>query len=248
MKIKDLTVEEKIGQMLMIGLDSQEALKKLEPLIKKYKIGGVLLYKKNYKNYEELVNLINKIKEFNKDNKIPMFIAIDQEGGRVNRMPKDFINLPSAYKLAQYSENNEEDLVKMSGEITGELLNKTGVNMNLAPVLDIKRFEDKQAIGDRAYGDNIDIISKYGTSYINELKSKNIISVIKHFPGHGLTNKDTHFILPMVKKDMEEIEKEDMIPFEKAINQGVDSILVGHLRFKNVTRQFTSINVKKIYI
>ena len=100
-KIKELSIEEKIGQMLMIGLDIANPKDKIEEIITKYKIGGVLLYKKNYKSYEELVDLINYIKKKNETNKIPLFIAIDQEGGRVNRMPPEIKNLPSANKIAR---------------------------------------------------------------------------------------------------------------------------------------------------
>ena len=103
MEIEKLSIEEKVGQMIMIGMDTPDAIDKIGDLILKYKIGGVLLYKKRYKNYSELIELVNYIKKINSVNKIPIFIAIDQEGGRVNRMPVDFENLPSAYKLAKFS-------------------------------------------------------------------------------------------------------------------------------------------------
>ena len=237
MKIEELSIEEKVGQMIMIGLDTSNVMDKIDDLILKYKIGGVLLYKKNYKNYSELLELVNYIKKINSANKIPIFIAIDQEGGRVNRMPEDFEKLPSAYKLAQFSDGQKEDLVKQSGEITGEMLNKIGINMNFAPVLDIKRFDDKHAIGDRAYSNNLDIISKYGIEYMKELQNKNVISVIKHFPGHGVTYKDSHFILPIIKNKMCELEKEDMIPFGNAIKEGADTLLISHLLIKGETQK-----------
>lgn len=237
MKIEELSIEEKVGQMIMIGLDTSNAMNKIDDLILKYKIGGVLLYKKNYKNYYELIELVNYIKKLNTANKIPIFIAIDQEGGRVNRMPGDFEKLPSAYKLTQFSEKQSEDLVKESGKITGEMLNKIGINMNFAPVLDIKRFDDKHAIGDRAYSDNLNIISKYGIEYMKELQSNNVVSVVKHFPGHGATYKDSHFILPIIKNKMCELEKEDMIPFEDAIKEGADALLISHLLIKGETQK-----------
>lgn len=140
--------------MIIIGLDTNITEKLLEKIINKYKVGGILLYKKNYKNYEEMVSLINKIKELNSNNKVPIFISIDQEGGRVNRMPNEFKNLPVASKLVEKSV--EEDFVKMSGGITGEMLNKLGIDMDFAPVLDIKRFKDTHAIGDRAYSEDVE--------------------------------------------------------------------------------------------
>lgn len=231
--INELSLEEKIGQMMIVGLNTDSAINHLEEIITKYKVGGVLLYKKNYKNYEEMVNLINKIRECNQKNKVPIFISIDQEGGRVNRMASEFKNLPAANKLANKSK--EEDFVKISGEITGEMLNKLGINMDFAPVLDIKRFKDNQAIGDRAYSENVKEVSTYGIEYIQALQKHNVISVVKHFPGHGATNEDSHFRLPKIECEIETLEKEDMQPFESAMKNGVDGVLIGHLKISKVT-------------
>ncbi len=232
--IHELTLEEKIGQMIIIGLNTETAVKNLEEIIGKYKVGGVLLYKKNYhQNYEQMIELVNKIKTLNQKNKIPMFIAIDQEGGRVNRTPKEFKNLPAANKLVKKSE--EEDLVKRAGEITGEILHKLGINMDFAPVLDIKRFDDNHAIGDRAYSEKVEEVSKYGIEYMQALQKNGVISVAKHFPGHGATKTDSHFHLPKIEEKMENLEKEDMQPFKKAIEHKVDGILMGHLKISKVT-------------
>ena len=230
--MNELSIEEKIGQMIIVGLNTEGAIKHLEEIIRIYKVGGVLLYKKNYKNYEDMIKLINRIKELNRTNKIPMFIAIDQEGGRVNRMPSEFKNLPSANKLAKKSD--KENYVKISGEITGEMLNRIGVNMDFAPVLDIKRFQDEHAIGDRAYSENIVEVSKYGIEYMKALQNNNVISVVKHFPGHGATKKDSHFRLPKINCSIETLENEDMIPFKKAMKNEADGVLVGHLKIMNM--------------
>ena len=177
-KLENLSIEEKIGQMLMVGLKTPNNFKNIENLIKKYKIGGVLLYKKDYKNYKELNELINKLRSLGRENKIPLFIAIDQEGGRVNRMPNDFKNLPSASEIAKAG------IIEKTSDITGEMLEKTGFNFNFAPVLDIKRFKENQAIGDRAFSNNVEEVTKCGIIYINKIKEHNIVPVIKHYPGH----------------------------------------------------------------
>ena len=143
--IEDLSLKEKIGQKFIIGFDEKEkVLEKIEDTIKNHKIGGILLYKKNYKNYDEFIDLVNNIRKINKKySNIPILIAIDQEGGRVNRIPKDFLNMPSSFKLAQ---NGGEELVEQSASITGEILKNLGINMDFAPVLDIKRFQESHAI------------------------------------------------------------------------------------------------------
>jgi len=101
MEIKELTIKEKIGQMLIIGMDTNYITDRIKTMITKYKIGGIILYRKNFKTYQDMLNLIKELKELNKENKIPLFIAIDQEGGRVNRMPPEIKNLPAASVLAK---------------------------------------------------------------------------------------------------------------------------------------------------
>lgn len=232
MNSKDLSMKEKIGQMIMVGIDTNYITDRIKKLIIKYKVGGILLYRKNFNTYSDMINLINELKKLNQNNKIPLFIAIDQEGGRVNRMPPEIKNLPSANKLAQL---NNLDILLDSTKITSKLLKASGFNINFAPVLDIKRFSDSHPIGDRCYGETKEDIIKYGIPVMKEFQKHGIIPVIKHFPGHGATNKDSHFLLPIIKSNIKELEKNDIYPFRKAISEGADAVLVSHLLIRNET-------------
>ena len=242
MDIKELSLEEKIGQMLIMGLEDKEQ-KGIDNIIKKLKIGGIIIYKKNYNNYEQMLGLINNIKEMNVENKIPITISVDQEGGRVNRMPPEILNLKSATKFAN---SKDVELVKETGNIIGKMLNKTGISMDYAPILDIRRFEEKHAIGDRCYGENKEDVEKYAIEVMKQLQQNNVISVIKHFPGHGLTKKDSHFRIPKIKEKIEQLQKEDMQPFEVAIKNGADAIMVGHLIIKDVDKKYPASLSKKV--
>ena len=233
MNASELSVIEQIGQMIMIGLEGNTINKNMKMMIQKYKIGGVVLYKKNFKNYNEMIKLINDLKKVNCDNKIPLFIAIDQEGGRVNRMPQEIENLIAAKKLAS---TQNVALVHKAGNIIGKLLKESGVSINFAPVLDIQRFEDNHAIGDRCYGKDAQTVSKYGIEFMNGLKEEGIISVIKHFPGHGATTKDSHYFLPIIHKKIEELEQEDLLPFQNAIKSEAEAIMLGHLLINDVNK------------
>lgn len=252
MEIKELSIKEKIGQMVMIGLDTNYITDRIKNMIQEYKIGGIILYRKNFSTYEDMLKLIKELKELNKKNKIPLFIAIDQEGGRVNRMPKEIKNLPSANSVASIG---GKELVGKSVNITGEILHKSGFNLNFAPVLDIKRFEDKTAIGDRSFGTDKNIVAECGIMAMKGLQQNGVVSVIKHFPGHGATKQDSHNFLPIINTPMKELEKEDMYPFEQAIKNGADAVLVGHLLIRNVTgifpaslsRKFISKYLRKKY-
>lgn len=242
MDIKELSLEEKIGQMLIMGLEDK-GQKEIDSIIRKLKIGGIIIYKKNYNNYEQMLDLINNIKEMNVKNKIPITISVDQEGGRVNRMPPEILNLKSATKFAN---TKDIELVKNTGNIIGKMLNETGISMNYAPILDIRRFEEKHAIGDRCYGENKEDVEKYGIEVMKQLQQNNVISVIKHFPGHGLTKKDSHFRIPKIKEKIEQLQKEDIQPFEVAIKNGADAIMVGHLIIKDVDKKYPASLSKKV--
>lgn len=232
MDLQGLTLQEKLGQMMMVGLKGKKIDNRITTLIRDYKVGGVILYKKNFSTYDEMVNLIHELKKLNSQNKIPLFISIDQEGGRVNRMPKEFKNLPAAYKIAQ---TQNDELTKEASQIIGEMLFKTGVNMNFAPVLDIKRFKDNHAIGDRCYGNTKEDVIKLGIPAMKEMQKQGIVPVVKHFPGHGLTKKDSHFFLPVVNEIWTDIENADIQPFEEAIKNGTDAVMVGHLIIRSAT-------------
>ena len=242
MKIEELSLEEKIGQLFMIGLEnkSEEDIKKL---IENKKIGGIVLYKNNYNSYKEMVEFINKLKIINKNNKVPIFISIDQEGGRVNRIPLDIKNLKSATKV---SKTEDIEIIQETGRIIGEILNKTGISMNYAPVLDIRRFQENHAIGDRCYGKTKEEVIKYAIEVMKEEQKQNVIATVKHFPGHGLTKKDSHFHIPKIIQKMDELENGDMLPFEEAIKQGADSIMVGHLIIKDIEKKYPASLSKKI--
>ena len=218
-----MDIKKKIGQMFIIRMHTKTITSELETLIKDFNIGGVCLYSKNYTTYEEMLKLVNSLKETNKKyNKTPLFIAIDQEGGRVNRLPKDIKNISPAKKLSK----NDKYIIE-AGNITGELLFKTGINMNFSPVLDIQRFPDNHAIGDRCYGDNYKDVSHKANLMMKTLQDNKIISVVKHFPGHGLVKNDTHLFLPIVTKDIDNTE--DIIPFKEAIKQNTDAIMISHI-------------------
>lgn len=243
MKVEELSLEEKIGQMLIITINERKITKRTIEMIEKYKVGGVVLYYKDYHNYSEMLNLVNKLKEINQKNRVPLFISIDQEGGRVNRMPNEIHNLKNAYALAN---TKDVELVKKSGALIGKMLKQTGINLNYAPVLDIKRFAEDHPIGNRCYGDNKEEVGIYGIEVMKQMQKQGIISAIKHFPGHGTTKKDSHYRIPSVNISLEELLQEDMQPFEKAIQEGADAIMVGHLLVRQVDKKYPASLSKKI--
>ncbi len=215
-----------LGNMLFVGLNTtdEDVIRKL---IKTCHIGGITLYGKLYKNYEEMLKIINFIKKLSQEENYNILIGIDQEGYRVNRLPKEFLNMKSPYSMRKDTNNFKE-----SANIVGTILNSSGIHVNFAPVLDIKRFDDEHAIGDRAFGDNVEDIIKNTNSYITELKKHKVIPVVKHFPGHGATNINSHHFLPVIL-NTDKLFQEDIVPFKDAIQNDIEMIMVGHFLIKN---------------
>ena len=229
--LDNLTLEEKIGQMFMFGVNSKNT-DGIINLIKNYKIGGVILYKKNYQNYEEMLELIKKLRKANTKNKVPLLIAIDEEGGRVNRMPSEFQNLRSIYKISKLK---NESLIREYSSIISKMLSQSGINMNFAPVLDIYNNSNSSVLKERCFSENEKEVAENGKIYIEEMQRNNIIPVAKHFPGHGATKKDSHILLPYIINYREIINKH-MYPFEEAIKNGCDAIMIGHIVIRKLTK------------
>lgn len=237
MDFNKMSIREKFAQMILIGLDTYHLNDEIIKIIKNHKIGGIILYQKNYNSLKNMENFINKLKEINENN-IPLFISIDQENGRVNRLPKEIKIIYSPLKQAK---TKNMKLIDEVNNLTIGILKDVGVNMNFAPCLDICRDENNKAIGNRSYGMNYLDVCKYALPFMYSMKKSNIISVIKHFPGHGATKKDTHFIRATIK-NVDLMEKEDIIPFEYAVKNGADAIMLSHLKIKGFGLKPTSTN------
>lgn len=238
--MKELTLKEKVAQMLLVGIPNKESIDGVLDLIKNYGIGGVILYKNNYKDLDELKDLITRLKEANKNNLLPLTIAIDQEGGRVNRLPKEFINSLSLNKMAR---NSDEDII-LFANITSKLLSEMGINMNFAPVLDLKLHSDNHAIGNRAISDDVNKVMEVSELIVSEYENNKVVPVIKHFPGQGSVKADSHFFLPIIK-DYNKILNKDSVPFKNMIEKGIDSIMVGHILIKGKTGYYPATLSKK---
>lgn len=238
--LKELTLNEKIGQMMMVGIDGNTIDERIKKLILNYKVGGVILYKKNFETYDDMLKLVYDLKELNSSNKVPLFIAIDQEGGRVNRMPSEIHNIKNALTLSKTKNSN---VVREAADITGTILEKSGYNMNFSPVLDVLEKNTSEAIGNRCYGDNPEDVSEYAIQTMKQLQKHKIISVIKHFPGQGTAKFDSHYVLPRIKQ----VDENQVKPFINAIEQGADAMMVGHMIIKNINR-YTPASLSKKFI
>lgn len=228
-KINSMTLDEKIGQMIITGFNGSEYNDDMDRLINEYKVGGVILFARNIEDSNQMIDLTRALQENN--NNLPLFISIDEEGGRVSRLPDDVEKFPSAFTIGLI--NNQQTAYENGKEI-GYTLKRLGINLDYAPVLDIYSNENNTVIGDRAFSKEESIVSTMGIATMEGIEDADIIPVVKHFPGHGDTEVDSHYGLPIVYKTLEELRNFEFIPFVKAIESGCDVIMVSHIILNEV--------------
>ncbi len=224
--VNSMSLDEKIGQVLVAGFSGLEAGEELETLIKEDHVGSVILFGDNTDNATQLTQLTNDINTLSQGSKIPTLISMDEEGGNVSRMPDEVEVMPEAYTIAQ---KNDLDLTYRSGLQIANQLSSFGVDTGFSPDLDIWSNPENTVISTRAYGTTADEVVSNTTQIIKAYEESNIIAVGKHFPGHGDTITDSHYGLPVIDKSLEELEESELLPFKSAIENGIPSIMVGHL-------------------
>lgn len=221
---QNISLKDKISQMIMIRMDgnfhNNESWKKkdIEYFIKKYKIGGLITFTGN------IHGTFENIKYFQSISETPLFIASDYERGL-----GVFINgtlFPSNMAIAATGDTTYSYL---QGKITAIEAKSIGVNFILAPVLDINNNKNNPIINFRSYGDNPELVSKYGISFIEGVQDQGLIACAKHYPGHGNTNTDSHTRLPIIDISKKELYDNELYPFKKAVLSGVKSIMTGHI-------------------
>lgn len=247
-KIQHMTVEEKVGQLFMIhvygktpadpnyeqtNLDGKRGAKNFKEAIEKYHLGGVIYF--NWTDnigtpvdFSQVSALSNGIQEIamKQNMSIPLLIATDQEGGIVARVTEPATVFPGSMALGA---TGSEQYASEVGQIMGSELKHLGINMDLAPDLDVNINPDNPVIGVRSISENPDLVAKLGTAQIKGYQSENMIVSGKHFPGHGDTNTDSHYGLPIINHDLKTLEEIDLKPFKAAIDAGVDSIMTAHI-------------------
>lgn len=244
-QIENMSLEEKIGQLLIISIKENSMNPELEERLAKIKPGGIILFKDNITNYQNTLKLINDLKD---NSEIPLFISTDQEGGRVQRISSlgdlTFTTIPSMEKLGSY---NDFNLTYEVGKVIGEELRLLGINLDFAPVVDVVR--DQNFIGDRSFGSNPFLVGLHGLSLAKGLNAAGVISCFKHFPNHGFTITDSHQALPILKETKEELLNTGFLPYKMAIEENIaDLIMIGHLSLPNITSDNTPASLSKVLI
>lgn len=221
-RLKVLTLDEKIGQLFLVRYDEKNDIENL----KKYKFGGYVFYKKDFddKTTNEVKQMINNLQN-NSD--IPLITAVDEEGGKVIRIssnpnlyPTPFKSPSELYALGSF------DLIKQDTIDKSKLLSSLGINLNLAPVVDVSTNPDDYMY-DRSLGQSVDLTKEYAKVVIEASKKTKVSYTLKHFPGYG-NNFDTHSNSSIDNRSYNDILNNDLPPFEEGIDAGAEAVLISH--------------------
>lgn len=227
-QLSSLTLEEKIGQMILAGVQGTTLDDQAKQMIADQKVGGIIFYANNVTTLEGTAKFVQSIKETNQSNPVPIFMSVDQEGGKVSRMPENVESIPSNQKVGK---TKDSALAETMGELLARQVQLAGFNVDFAPVLDVNSNPKNPVIGDRSFGSSADLVSRMGIAEMKGLRNEGIIPVVKHFPGHGDTSVDSHLDLPVVNKTEKQLAELEWIPFQASVKEQVEAVMVAHILF-----------------
>lgn len=246
--IARMTLEEKVGQMFMIdvygrtptdpdyedeNLRSGRGVRNFAEAIQRYHVGGFIYFNWNGNigiplDPQQVQSLSNGLQQLARQQRvpIPLLIATDQEGGIVARVRQPATEFPGNMALGA---TRSPELAEAAARITARELRALGINMNLAPVLDVNVNPANPVIGVRSYGEDPELVARLGVAQVRGYQGEGVIATVKHFPGHGDTDVDSHYGLPIIHHDRETLERVDLRPFREAIAAGVDAVMTAHI-------------------
>ncbi len=244
--LNNLTIDEKIGQMLTISYRHDTYDETINDILTTVKPGGFIFFGENFTTYDKAQDFISKVKE---TANIPLFLSIDEEGGRVDRLKNiqgyTYDTIPP---MLEIGDTNDENIAYTTGTNIAKILKDFSLNMDFAPVADVFSNPDNTVIGNRSFGSDFYLVARMSSALAKGLSDNNIIPVYKHFPGHGNTSIDSHYELPIVSKTKEELLTSDLIPFINAINNNAEVIMIGHLAIPQITNDNTPASLSKVLI
>ena len=230
--LQEMTLPEKLGQRLAAGFQGLEPPEEFLRLIKEYKVGNIILFRRNIQDGPQLKKLCATLRKVvEEETCVTPFITIDQEGGVVTRLPESEVNIPGAMAVA--ATGNPRNAYDM-GLLTAQELRSYGVDFNLAPVMDINCNPDNPVIGVRSYGDTPERVAEYGSQMVRGLLDGGVYCSLKHFPGHGDTAVDSHLGLPCIDRSFDELMQRELKPFIAGIEAGAPAVMTTHILFPQI--------------
>ena len=218
------SLRREIGQLLIGSLPATTITAEMRSLAREFQLGGVTLFARNIEAPEQVAELSHDLQSLSSG--LPLWVAVDQEGGRVARLRAPFTEWPP---MATLGRSGDETLARRFAAALAAELKAVGVSLDYAPVLDIHTNPSNPVIGDRALSEDARTVARLGAAIVRGLQDNGIAACGKHFPGHGDTSVDSHLALPLVEHPPDRIRRVEFVPFREAIRHEVAFIMTAHL-------------------
>lgn len=241
---EDLSLEERVGQLFMVNLEQldtrkgnyyefKKCTKTMKAALREIPVGGVILFSRNIARIKQTVKLINGLQE---SSQTPLFVAVDEEGGDVARVASNprmkMTQFPPAEEIGRTQDGG--DVYEMGRTIAREI-RQLGFNVDFAPVADVRTSELNTEIGNRSFGDDPDTVASLVSAFVQGCQERGVSATLKHFPGQGASDGDTHQENVDVDRSIAKLRKTDFVPFQAGIRSGADFIMVSHISVSRVT-------------
>ena len=222
MSLRDIRCH--VGQLAIVGFAGHSIPEEIRSLAREFDLGGVIFFARNIEEPEQVAELSRESQALAAD--IPLWVSVDQEGGRVARLKRPFTEWPPMMTLGRAG---DETLAERFARALATELKAVGISLDYTPVLDVHTNPDNPVIGDRSLAERAEDVARLGTAIIRTLQAEGIAACGKHFPGHGDTSTDSHFELPLLEHPPDRLEAVELVPFKAAIAADVASIMTAHI-------------------
>lgn len=222
MSLRDL--RRTVGQLAIVGFDGKDVPVETRALAREFDLGGVIYFARNVESPEQVAEMSRSSHGLARET--PLWISVDQEGGRVARLKRPFTEWPPMNTLGR---SGDEALARRFATALARELRAVGINLDYAPVLDIHTNAKNPVIGDRAFAEKAEDVARFARVVIRALQSEGIAACGKHFPGHGDTSTDSHMELPVLEHGTDRFEAVELVPFRAAVEEDVACIMTAHV-------------------
>lgn len=230
-QIAAMSLSHKVGQLFMVSFYGSGLNQEAREMFTRWRPGAAVLLPSNLGAPEAITRLTNQMQTTVLEaGGVPLFIAVDQEGGTIARLQEGFTQWPVPMLWAA---TDDEALLRRVGAAMGRELRAVGINMNLAPVLDVLTRRDNPVMARRTFGSDVELVARMTSALIAGLQSENVLATAKHFPGHGDTSEDSHHTLPLVHHDLQRLNALELLPYQRAFAPWVDvgAVMVAHVAY-----------------
>lgn len=239
-----MTIEEKVAQLFIVVPEAITNVRCVtvasdvtKQAINEFPVGGFVYMGDNLRSTQQVWEMLSNVQRYSRERLgIPAFLCVDEEGGSVEKIAgSGKFDIPSIESMSKLGSANDIDKVKQTGDFMGEYLHELGFNIDFAPVADVLTNMENKVVADRSFGSNPDTVAQMAGLIREGLNQHGVLATYKHFPGHGSTASDSHKGYAYSESNLEELQKSDLIPFQKGIEEGVSLIMVGHISFPAIT-------------